>query len=240
METEVLFEKETLPYPLGSPRDFLTALFRQKKTIFLTFIVLFVGAAAWINSQKTLYDAHATLVLKFGREQIFRPEVGQKSQIVRHDQAGAVESERKIIQSRDLVRRVVADMGVENLYPELINPSKRNPQREIENATSKFLGNLESFADKGKVIGIAFSHQKPEVAAMALNVLIEELKEKHLKMTVIKYGNNIKFEAIGFNMYDFEDIISKNKVFKMAYKIEENNFLDKKTLNLNVKDIKPM
>ncbi len=66
------------------------------------------------------------------------------------------------------------------------------------------------------------------------------LKEKHLKMKVIQYGNNIKFEAIGFNMYDFEDIISKNKVFKMAYKIEENNFLDKKSLNLNIKDLKSM
>jgi uncharacterized protein involved in exopolysaccharide biosynthesis len=184
METEVLFEKETLPYPFGSPRDFLTALFRQKKTIFLTFIVLFIGAAAWINSQKTLYDAHATLVLKFGREQIFRPEVGQKNQIVRHDQAGAVESERKIIHSRDLVRRVVADMGVENLYPELINPSKRNPQREIEHATSKFLGNLESLTVKGgdNLIQIIFLHEQPKVAAQGLNNLVEFLKERHLQI----------------------------------------------------------
>ncbi len=124
METEVLFEKETLPYPLGSPRDFLTALFRQKKTIFLTFIVLFIGAGGWIYSQETLYEAKTTLVLKFGREHIFRPEIGQVNQIVQFDQIAAIESEKKIIQSRDLVRRIVKDMGVEYLYPELLNPLK--------------------------------------------------------------------------------------------------------------------
>jgi uncharacterized protein involved in exopolysaccharide biosynthesis len=183
METEVLFEKETLPYPLGSPRDFLTGLFRQKKTIFLTFIVLFIGAGGWIYSQETLYKAKSTLVLKFGREHIFRPEIGQVKGIVQFDQITAIESEKKIIESRDLVRRIVKDMGVEYLYPELLNPLKRNPQAEIERATNKFLGKLKSDSASGtNVIEIFFLHEKPKVAAQALNLLIELLKERHLQI----------------------------------------------------------
>ncbi len=183
METEVLTEKETLPYPFGSPRDLLTAFFRQKSKIFLVFVVLFSGGAGWILSQDTLYDAHATLVLKFGREHIFRPEVGQANQIVRFDQEAAVESERKIIGSPDLIRRVVESIGVENLYPDLLRSSGKVQPWQIEVATSKFMGNLESLSEKGtNLVEIIFLHEDPEIAAQALNRLVDFLKERHLQI----------------------------------------------------------
>ena len=144
METEAMTEKELLPYPFGSPRDVLTALFRQKKIIFWIFIVTLIGAAGWIYSKPTLFAAKTTLVLKFGREHIFRPEIGQVNQIVQFDQEAAIESERKIIESRDLVRRVVKDMGAEYLYPKVINPSKkRNPQNGNRARHIKVFGKTE-------------------------------------------------------------------------------------------------
>jgi len=88
MGTELTVERELLPYPLGSPRDILTALFKHQLKILIVFIAIFLAIAGWVNSQKTLYGAHTTLVLKFGREHIFRPEIGQANQIVRFDQAG--------------------------------------------------------------------------------------------------------------------------------------------------------
>jgi uncharacterized protein involved in exopolysaccharide biosynthesis len=183
METEIVDEKEVLPYPLGSPRDILTALFRQKNKIILLFIATVVGAAGWVYSQPTLYDAHATLVLKFGREHIFRPEVGKVDQIVRYDERAAVESERKIIQSKDLARRVVQGMGVENLYPELLRSSGEVTQRTIESAASKLLGKLETIPTKGtNLIDIVFLHERPKIAAQALNSLVELLKERHLQV----------------------------------------------------------
>jgi len=183
METEFMTEKELLPYPFGSPRDILTALFRHKLKIVIVFISIFLAAAQWIYSEDTLYDAHATLVLKFGREHIFRPEVGDVGEIVRYDEGAAVESERKIIQSIDLLTRVVKAMGVENLYPELLEPSGKVTQRKIENAASKFKGKLESIPTKGtNLIEIVFLHEKPKVAAKALNLLVEFLKERHLQV----------------------------------------------------------
>ncbi len=76
METEVAAAKELLPYPFGSPRDILTALFRQKLKILIGFIAIFLAVAGWVYSKETLYEAEATIILKFGRENIFRPEVG--------------------------------------------------------------------------------------------------------------------------------------------------------------------
>ena len=43
METEFMTEKEILPYPFGSPRDILTALFRHKIKILIVFIAIFPG-----------------------------------------------------------------------------------------------------------------------------------------------------------------------------------------------------
>jgi uncharacterized protein involved in exopolysaccharide biosynthesis len=183
METEFMTEKELLPYPFGSPRDILTALFRHKLKILIVFVAIFLAAAQWIYSEPILYDAHATLVLKFGRENIFRPEVGKVDQIIRYDERAAVESERKIIQSMDLARRVVQGMGVENLYPEMLGPSGKVTQRKIEQAASKFLFKLQTIPTPGtNLIEIVFLHEQPKVAAQALNLLVELLKERHLQV----------------------------------------------------------
>ena len=183
METEVMTEREVLPYPFGSARDILTALFRHKLKIVVVFIAIVLVAAQWIYSEQTIYDAHATLVLKFGREHIFRPEVGNVDQIIRYDERAAVESERKIIQSLDLAKRVVRAMGVENLYPELIGSSGKVTERTIERAAQKFSFKLESIPTPGtNLIEIVFYHEKPKVAAKALNLLIEFLKERHLQV----------------------------------------------------------
>ena len=183
METEFMTEKEILPYPFGSPRDILTALFKHKLKILIVFIAIFLAAAEWIYSQKILYDAHATLVLKFGREHIFRPEVGKVDQIIRYDEGAAVESERKIIESIDLTRRVVKRMGVENLYPNLLGSSGKVTPRKIEIAAAKFKGKLESIPTKGtNLIEIVFLHERPKVAAQALNTLVELLKERHIQV----------------------------------------------------------
>lgn len=182
METETI-DKEVLPYPLGSPRDIMTALFRQKYKISLIFTVILIGAAGWIYSLPIIYDAHATIVLKFGREHIFRPEVGEIDQIVRYDETALVESERKLIESMDLARSVVQTMGVENLYPEILDSSGKVSQRKIEGAARKFAAQLESIPTKGtNLIEIVFSHEKRGVAAKALNLLTELLKERHLQV----------------------------------------------------------
>ena len=182
MEIESLIEKETLPYPFGSPRDIVTALFRQKVKILIIFIVAVVAVGWWVYSKEDLYESRATIVLKFGREHIFRPEVGDVDQIVQFNQNAAVESERKILKSRDLVRRVVKAIGVKNLYPKLMGKSDKVQDWQIEVATTIFVGSLDSSAEGPNVIEIKFLHQRPQVAAKALDALIEALQERHLQI----------------------------------------------------------
>jgi len=59
----------------------------------------------------------------------------------------------------------------------------------------------------------------------------------HLKINV-KQQNSAIFEAIGFNLGEFEKLLKPNQPFSICYTIEENNWRDKKRLQLNIKGIK--
>jgi single-stranded-DNA-specific exonuclease len=60
---------------------------------------------------------------------------------------------------------------------------------------------------------------------------------KHLKLNV-KQQNSAIFEAIGFNLANFESKLQPNQSFSICYTIEENVWKDKKRLQFNIKDIK--
>ncbi|MGD9851744.1 MAG: GumC family protein [Nitrospirales bacterium] len=182
METEHSFLGEALPYPFGSFRDILTALFKHRWKCVIAFCVVLGGMAIYVNTLIPLYEAKASIVIKMGREHIFRPEVGQINQIVKFDEEAAVQSEISILTSRELIRRVIETLGVEKVYPELLDPSKgiRNP---LEVGVSQFVSDLTPTSVKGSnVIEVTYGNPRPQVAAEALNLLIEYLKEKHLQI----------------------------------------------------------
>ena len=182
MQTEAMAESEGLPYPLGSARDILTAFFRQKYIILGVFLVIFAGVIAWVNSEETLYEAQASVILKFGREHIVRPEVGTTQYSTFNDD-NVVESEISIVTSQDLAKRVVAAIGVHKIYPEYWSSPPKNPERAVDAAGSILVGKLTAKqAGQSNVINISFLHQKPKMAATVVNTLIEFLKEKHLQI----------------------------------------------------------
>lgn len=64
------------------------------------------------------------------------------------------------------------------------------------------------------------------------------LKGEHLKLFLKQENSNKVMEAIGFGLGDYFDMISAGMSFSVAYTIEENNYMDRVSLQLNVKDIK--
>ena len=174
-------ESEKWPYPFGSKRDILTFLFKQKTKILTVFILSVIALGVWTIVSITYYQASGRFLLKFGRENIYRPEVGDTSPLLA-DTRKSVESEINILKSSDLVRRVIDAIGVQKIYPELLDPTKKikNP---LEIAGLKFLGKLSAESVEGSnVIEVSFLHENPKIAAEAVNLLIEFLKEKHLKI----------------------------------------------------------
>ena len=121
MEANYTPERAELPYPFGSLRDILTTFFLHKFKIVTVFVVVFLGVTGWVLSSEILYESHASLVLKFGREHITRPEVGTVNQYARFDSSDAIQTEINIIKSRDLAKRVLLDSP--NIYPNLMSRS---------------------------------------------------------------------------------------------------------------------
>ena len=59
----------------------------------------------------------------------------------------------------------------------------------------------------------------------------------HLKMTVAQPGSP-GFDCIGFGLADYADAVNKQRPFDLCYTVEENVWRDKRSLQLNVKDIR--
>ncbi|MDN5201663.1 single-stranded-DNA-specific exonuclease RecJ [Fulvivirgaceae bacterium BMA10] len=64
------------------------------------------------------------------------------------------------------------------------------------------------------------------------------MKEQHLKFMVAEENSENQIEAIGFGFAEYFDLINSGMRFKIAYTIEENNFMSNRYLQLYLKDIK--
>ncbi|MBE9504564.1 MAG: polysaccharide biosynthesis/export family protein, partial [Proteobacteria bacterium] len=89
--------------------------------------------------------------------------------------------------SADLIEEVITDLGVENIYPDMIGPSPEGPtpvkEATIKSATFRFKGSLSAAPVKGSnVINVSFKHNDPQVAARAVNQLIESFKVQHIEI----------------------------------------------------------
>ena len=63
--------------------------------------------------------------------------------------------------------------------------------------------------------------------------------DKHLKLSIAQDEyTRFGFDAIGFQLGDFHPIVSRKIPFDIAFTIEENNWNNKTTLQLNIKDIR--
>ncbi len=67
---------------------------------------------------------------------------------------------------------------------------------------------------------------------------VKLLKDQHLKFTAKQEGTNVAYDAIGFGLGDYYDLVNCGMKFHLAFTIEENDFRGHKNLQLFVKDIK--
>lgn len=64
------------------------------------------------------------------------------------------------------------------------------------------------------------------------------IKDEHLKGFVHEVGNDKTYEFIAFGMASKAEEMKPGVPFRIAYHIEENNFMQEKSLILNIKDIR--
>jgi polysaccharide chain length determinant protein (PEP-CTERM system associated) len=180
-------ERQDNEMRFGTLRDFLAVLFKHKKRI----LVIFFGIVAIVTVLSFVlpptYEAKSTVLVKFGREYLYRPEVGaDKGQVISLGQPSQEEilnSEIEIITSRDLIGKVVEAVGVGRLYPELSGKTYSSGVTPKDVAVTRFGKKLAVEGIKrSNVISISFRHRDPRLAAQVINLLLENFREKHLEV----------------------------------------------------------
>jgi len=170
----------------SSLRDFLAVLFKHKCRILVTFLATVATVTVGSFLLSPTYEAKSTLLVKFGRVYIYRSEVDERNADMRSlipmNQEEVINSEIQILKSQDLIEKVITTIKVENLYPDLPKdpPGTISPLDAAINQFEKAL-TVEGIK-KSNVIQIAFQHKEPAMAAKAVNLLVDLLAEKHLKV----------------------------------------------------------
>jgi uncharacterized protein involved in exopolysaccharide biosynthesis/protein involved in polysaccharide export with SLBB domain len=167
--------------------DILIILIKHKYKILAAFLTVMAAVTYKTSMTMPVYQTHSSLMVQSGRESLYRPEVGDDQERVILSLGALVNTETKILTSADLIEDVITDLGVENIYPDMIEPSPKGPTPEkeaaIKRATFRFKGQLSvSPAKNSNVINVSFKHSDPQVAARAVNHLIESFKVKHIEI----------------------------------------------------------
>lgn len=162
-------------------RDVINLFFKHKRKIVTIFCL---AAAASYGVSKTIprpYIAKAVIMVNPGRESTPLAEVGETRPPALTPET-IINTEMQLIAGRELTRKVVAAIGVDNLYPRL--PRNDVPaNRTQELAVIEFSENLKvQNVSKSNLIEVDFQHENPYIAAKALSALVEGLKDRHLQV----------------------------------------------------------
>ena len=206
-----------------SLRDFLTVLFKHKQTILIIFFAVIVTVTIGSFLLPPTYEAKSSLLVKFGREYIYRSEVGERGSsdvgpLLPLNQEEVINSEIQILTSRDLIEKVIQTIKVENIYPDLVkNPSK--VIAPMEAAILQFEKKLSvDGVKKSSVIQVSFQHKDPHIAAKAVNLLVDFLKEKHLQVYSDPKSSFLEQQLAAYEQ-KLKESQNQLEVFKQKYRV---------------------
>jgi uncharacterized protein involved in exopolysaccharide biosynthesis len=206
------------PYEESSLRDFLSILFKHKKKILWVFIVIVAGTALFSFLYPPVFEAKSSLLVKFGREFVYRPEVGDKGPLVSLNQEEIINSGIKILTSKDLIEKALNTLTVEHLYPDLAkNPPGR--QTVLAAAIHRFQKDFSvEGVKKSNVIEISFQHKDPNVAEEAVRLIINFFREKHLQVYSVPQSSFLEQQR---STYETKLMKSQtlSEAFKQKYRV---------------------
>lgn len=178
-------------------RELLYIIFKHKGkilTIFFT-IVMTVTIGSFIATP--VYEATSMILVKFGRENIYTPATptreGSPPVMFDSKRKERINSAVEMIKGRSIIKRVIEDIGVKIIFPniekktllkrlrELISP--KPPVTLLDQATLIFQGKLKVEVIKDTdIFVISFEHPKPEIASKTVNKLVDIFLEHHLSV----------------------------------------------------------
>lgn len=169
--------------PAANPAlEFAAILLRRWWVILGVFAVVTAVVSVGALRAPPRYQAEASLLVRIGREYVYRPEVGRGESARMPSLAEIVNSEVEILSSRDLAEQVVGTLGASLLYPDVAE-FEPDPELARERAVRRFREDVSARPVlESSVIKVSFEHSDPKLAADAVNLLVERFKDKHIEV----------------------------------------------------------
>lgn len=165
-----------------STRGLMTVVFRRWLVIMAAFVIAVGAALAFVLVSTPIYEMRSSMLVKFGRQADYRPDQDGGSNNTPLDRKEIINSHARIIQSPELLGRVLDEIGIANLYPDLIDPTR--PDDVTRNlAIMRFNDALQVATPREtNVIEVAFRHFDAQLGTRATNLLIDRFIEKELRL----------------------------------------------------------
>jgi uncharacterized protein involved in exopolysaccharide biosynthesis len=165
--------------PRYTPGEIAALLWRQTPWMILTFVVLAIIGFFVAVRMPTTYPAHSSLLIRLGQSYVYQPQVGDAARGAAPDNDQVVQSELEILQSDAVKVRVINDIGLARLYPDLgkayaaADPRKREALEQ--SAMRTITAGLKIAAAPDTAIArLTYNDKDPERAALILNTLVDE------------------------------------------------------------------
>jgi uncharacterized protein involved in exopolysaccharide biosynthesis len=237
-------------------RDLMLTAFSQKARVFLLFFCVMALSIIIAVQVQPDYKSKSSLLVLMGTEHAFRPAAGQ--QFVNSggvDAEQVLRTEASILGSDDLHRTVIRDIGIEKMYPKLLE--QPGPVAKWIADTRRFLtdtlGMTEKTTDtaaadpmvravdafarsltitvdkKSSVIGLDFANPDKNVSAEALRVL----ESQYFVLRTKLYGDiqapivQLQQDAVGKQLGDADAAL---EAFKQQHDI--SNFSERRAILL--------
>jgi uncharacterized protein involved in exopolysaccharide biosynthesis len=165
--------------PRYAPSDFITLLWRERWLMLVIFLVILAAGTGAALMMKKAYPAQASILVQLGQEYVYEPRSGDAARGAVPDNDSLVQSEVEILMSAQLRERVIRKIGLADIYPGLgVDYAKAAPADKalvMAKAVEDFGKNLSvGSAPSNPVVRIGFEHENPDMAARAVNTLLEE------------------------------------------------------------------
>jgi uncharacterized protein involved in exopolysaccharide biosynthesis len=143
------------------------------------FLAIAIAGMLLALALKTLYPAHASLLVKLGQEYVYEPRAGDAGRGAVPDNDQMLQSEAEILASDAVRMRVVRRLGFARLAPDKADAyaSASPEERQLMMARlAQALGrNLKiETAPATPIIRLTYDGADPQLAALVLNTLLEE------------------------------------------------------------------
>ena len=161
-------------------RDILTAFFRNSRLFCKVFLGTLATGVLYLLLATNMYEASGSLLVKFGSDAdagVNKPY--PEARLSPMERREIVESNLEILQSHDLLKSVLMEIGVARVYPSL-DGDDAGIEKAIKKLQDKDL-NAHS-AMQSNILEISVQNQNPEVAAQIVSVLQDKFIYKQLEI----------------------------------------------------------